>query len=110
MAGIADPSSAETLIRLLEDPNGGTRWDAALGLIAVGRPAVTPLLRAIIHRSVDHAIIDGARHVMHEWSNARWGAELRPVYEALNSYQASESAPVAADAVLKKWEYSDLKK
>jgi HEAT repeat protein len=65
---IADPSSVDTLIRLLEDSEEGTRWDAALGLIAIGKPSVAPLLKAIIHRSVDYTIFAGARHVMHEFS------------------------------------------
>lgn len=110
LSEIADASSINTLIQLLEDSEEGARWDAAIGLIAIGQPAVTPLLRAIIHRSVDRTIIAGARHVMHEFSKTPWGDFLRPVYEALNSFHASASAPVAADKALQDWEYSDLSK
>jgi hypothetical protein len=110
LAQIADPSSIGTLIQLLEDSEDGTRWDAGLGLIAIGRPAVTPVLRAIIHRSTDYAIIPGARHVMHEFCKAEWGGFLKPVYTALSSHQARESGPVAAAQALKDWEYSDLTK
>lgn len=110
LAEIADPNSVDTLLQLLEDSEDGTRWDAALGLIAIGQPAVTPLLRAIIHRSTDYTIISGARHVVHELLKNDWGAFLRPVYEALNSLQARESAPVAAGQALRSWEYSDLSK
>ena len=60
LAEIADPKSIHTLIRLLEDPKEGTRWDAAVGLINVGSQAVEPVLRAIIERSTDYTIIDGA--------------------------------------------------
>ncbi len=106
LAKIADPSSVDTLIQLLEDSEDGTRWDAALGLIAIGKPAVTPLLRAIIHRSIDYSIVAGARHVMHEYVKTGWGGFLRPVYDALNSSHARESAPVAAEQALQGWEYS----
>ena len=110
LSQIADPSSVDTLIHLLEDSEDGTRWDAALGLIAIGQPAVTPLLRAIIHRAADYKIIPGARHVTHECTKTPWGGFLRPVYEALNSSPARESAPVAAQEALQDWEYSDLSK
>jgi hypothetical protein len=110
LSQIADPSSADTLIALLEDSEEGTRWDAALGLISIGQPAVTPLLKAIIQRSAEFAIISGARHVMHELSKTQWGAFLRPVYEDLNSFVAREAAPVAAYQALQKWENSELSK
>ena len=108
LANIADVSSIDTLIKLLEDSEEGTRWDAALGLIAIGKPAVTPVLRAVISRSVGYTIISGARHVMHELSQTNWGGVLRPVYKALNSSQASVSGPVAASKALEEWEYGDL--
>ena len=110
LAQIADPSSTGTLIQLLEDSEEGTRWDAGLGLIAIGQPAVTPVLRAIIHRSTAYTIIPGARHVVQEFCKAKWGGFLKPVYAALSSHQARESGPVAAAQALKEWEYSDLSK
>lgn len=110
LAAIADSSSIDTLIRLLEDADEGTRWDAALGLIAIGQPAVTPVLRAVMNRSVGFAIVSGARHVMHELSQTNWGGFLRPVYEALNSFEATVSGPVAASKALDQWEYGDLSK
>ena len=101
LSEIADASSVETLIQLLEDPEEGVRWDAAIGLIAIGRhAAAAPLLHAIIHRSSDYSILGGARHVMHEFSRSDGGALFRPVYEALNSFHARESAPVEAEKAL----------
>jgi nucleotide-binding universal stress UspA family protein len=47
---------------------------------------------------------------MHEFSKTEWGAFLLPVYENLNSFQARDSAPVAAEQALQEWEYSDLTK
>lgn len=110
LAKIADPRSIDALIQLLTDSVEGTRWDAGLGLIAIGQPAVTPVLRAIIHGSVEYAIIPGARHVVHEFCKAEWGEFLQPVYKALSGHQARESSPVAATQALKEWEYSDLSK
>jgi HEAT repeat protein len=100
LSEIGDPASIDTLIRLLEDSEEGTRWDAAVGLINVGKSAVVPLLGAIIHRSTDYTIIDGARHVVHEFSKTSWGEPLKPLYEALNSTSARESAPVEAEKAL----------
>ncbi len=107
LAEIADVSSVDTLIRLLEDSDPGARWDAALGLITIGKPAVAPLLRALVHHSVDFTIIAGARHVMHEYCNNEWGEVLRPVYQELNSFEARTSAPVAAHLALQQWEQID---
>ncbi len=104
LSEIGDPASIDTLIRLLEDSEEGTRWDAAVGLIKVGKSTVVPLLRAIIHRSTDYTIIDGARHVVHEFIRTSWGAPLKPLYEALNSTSARESAPVEADKALDLYE------
>jgi HEAT repeat protein len=100
LSEIADPASIDTLIRLLEDSEDGTRWDAAIGLINIGKRAVVPLLRAIIHRSTDYTIIGGARHVVHEFLKTPWGAPLQPLYEALNSTSARESAPVEAEKAI----------
>lgn len=100
---IADPVSVEPLIELLEDQDEGVRWDAALGLIAIGPPAVKALLQAIIRRSKEHAILPGARHVLHHWCRTDWGKALEPVSEALGSSHPSESAPVAANWALEKW-------
>ena len=97
-------STGGTLIRLLEDSEPGVRWNAGVGLVAIGKNAVAPLLLAIIDRSADFAIIEGARHVMHEYCRAPWGESLRPVYEALNSHEAGESAAMAAYNALQKWE------
>lgn len=108
LAAIADVSSVDTLIRLLEDSDEGTRWDAALGLIKIGQPAVTPLLRAVMDRSIGFAIVAGARHVTHEWSRTSWGGFLAPVYDALNRREATVSGPVAASRALEEWEYMEL--
>lgn len=103
LAKIADPVSIDTLVGMLEDSEEGIRWDAAIGLINIGRRAVAPLLRAIIHRSKDYTILVGSRHVIHQFSKAPWGESLQPVYEALNSFCARESAPVEAARALETW-------
>lgn len=109
LSEFAEPASIDTLIRLLEDPDEGTRWDAAVGLIKIGPPAVEPLLQAIVRRSRAYTIIGGARHVMHEFCKPAWGASLQPVYQALNSFCARESAPVEAGKALDRWQYSELR-
>ena len=47
LAAIADASAVDTLIRLLVDSDEGTRWDAALGLIAVGNIIFKPVAQKI---------------------------------------------------------------
>lgn len=109
LSEIADPAAIDTLIDLLEDSDEGTRWDASIGLINIGSEAVAPLLKAIIHRSIDYTIICGARHVIHEFSKTPWGSMLGPLYDALNGYSPRESAPVEAGKALERWDYHELR-
>ena len=104
LAAIASPASTDTLINLLEDDDTGTAWDAAIGLIAIGKPAAKPVLQAIIDRAKNHGIIVGAHHVMHEMSSTVWGAPLRPVYDALDSSTPGVDGPVKAYEALKEFE------
>ena len=101
LAAIASPSSVDTLIDLLEDSDSGTSWDAAMGLIAIGKPAAKPVLQAIIERAKNHGIIQGAHHVIHEMSKTPWGQSLQPVYEALDSSDPGIDGPVKAYEAIK---------
>ena len=103
LASIADPSTVPALIRALEDSDGGVRWDAAVALVNIGEPSVEPILHAIIHRSKDGLILEGAQHVVHELSHLSWGSFLYPVYKAFEASHPEVSAPVAADAALMQW-------
>ena len=104
LAAIASPSSTNTLIDLLEDDDSGTSWDAAMGLIAIGKPAAAPVLKAIIDRAKNHNIVEGAHHVIHEMSKTPWGTSLQPVYKALDSSDAATDAPVKAYEAIKEFE------
>jgi len=79
-------------------------------LIAIGEDAVTALLRAIIDRASSGVIVEGAHHVMHEFSRTEWGKFLSPVYEALDGPEPAVSAPVASEKALQQFEYSELTK
>ena len=96
LATIADPSSIETLIKLLEDPKPGTAWDAGLGLIKIGEPAARPVLQAVIDRTSSFSIINGAHHVLNEMSKTEWGSSLSEVYRSLDSAEPAVTAPAAA--------------
>ena len=104
LAAIASPSSIDTLVKLLEDSDKGTAWDAAMGLIAIGKPAAAPVLHAIIARAKDHDILEAAHHVMHEMSKNVWGEPLHPVYKALHSSAPGVDGPVKAYEALKAFE------
>ncbi|NQV25443.1 MAG: HEAT repeat domain-containing protein [Rhodopirellula sp.] len=103
LAAIADPTSIQTLIELLEDSKSGTRWIAATGLVAIGKLVVEPLLSAIIDRAIHFTIVEGAHHVLYEFSRTEWGASLRPVYDALGQEEPAIKGPVAASQALQQW-------
>jgi HEAT repeat protein len=66
LAEIATPLAAGGLVEALRDNDGGVRWVAAEALIAVGRPALDPLLHALLQHS-DHVWLrEGAHHVLCE--------------------------------------------
>ncbi len=107
LAAIADPESVDTLLTLLEDDASGASWDAALGLIAIGRPAAKPLLQAIIDRVRHFKIISGAHHVLHEMTKTAWGEPLKAVYVALEKKDPAVAAPPEATKVLAQMESAD---
>ncbi len=104
---IADPRAIDALLFLLEDEGSGAAWGAAIGLIAIGDPAVKPLLRAIIDRAQDFAIIAGAHHVLYELTRNEAWAHLRSVYEALDTHEPAVTAPAEAMRVLREMESNE---
>jgi HEAT repeat protein len=83
LADIADARAASALAATLEDRNFGVRWLAAEGLIAIGRDALVPLLKALIKRSDSVWLREGAHHVLHDLSKKGLKGLLTPVLAAL---------------------------
>jgi hypothetical protein len=96
LSQIGDPAATDALIKYLEHKEFELRWLAAEGLINIGRPAVVPLLRAVIDYPKSVWLLQGAHHVLHDMYRGDWDGILRPVMIALESFEPSVEAPVAA--------------
>jgi HEAT repeat protein len=88
LAEIADPAAAPALVRALEDENGGVRWLAGEGLIALGKAGLPPLLEALVERSDSVWLRKGAHHVLRSvpTDDGLWAA-VAPVLDALEDVQ-----------------------
>jgi HEAT repeat protein len=90
---IGDPAAVQALIKALEDKMFDVRWLAAEGLIIIGRPALVPLLQAFMDDPDSFWLREGVHHVLH-------AKILRPVVAALEGFEPSVEAPLAADKAL----------
>jgi len=100
LAQIGDPTATDTLVKTLEDREFDLRWLAAEGLIAIGKPAVAPLLQALIDNPKSRWLIEGAHHVLHDMDRHDWDEVLKPVMEALESFEPSVEVPAASRIAL----------
>jgi len=64
LGAIADPAAIPNLIEALQDEVFDIRWLAAEALITTGRESVEPLLQAIINKSNESFLREGAHHVI----------------------------------------------
>lgn len=99
---IAHPSSADVLTMALEDKDFDVRWLAAMGLIAIGREAVLPVLRRLVSRSASTPYREGAHHVIHDTlkRHEELGEPLGPVLVSLEDPEAPVEAPLAAERAI----------
>jgi len=93
---IADPISATALVNALEDKDSDVRWLAAVGLIALGRRGLPPLLAALIQRPDSEWLREGAHHVCYDLTMTRDAGLVRPVLEALAAPEPELTLPEAA--------------
>jgi len=61
---LANPESISALIAALDDVSPAVRLAAIEALIAIGRPAVTPLVQAVKQKNDSPALRQGARRVL----------------------------------------------
>ena len=94
---LRDASAAPALAESLEDEDGGVRWLAAQGLIAIGQPAVVPVLRRLLSRADSPWFQEGAHHVLRGLATPA----ISPVIHALEARFPEMTAPVAANEALK---------
>ncbi|NOZ28803.1 MAG: HEAT repeat domain-containing protein [Chloroflexi bacterium] len=99
---IADPTAASALVKALEDENGGTRWLAAEGLIAIGLAGLPPLLQTLAEHPQSAWLRDGTHHVLHALSEMGYRDEVAPVLKALESIDPTTEIPEAVDTVLRR--------
>ncbi len=64
LAEIVDVRAASQLVATLDDSNFGVRWLAEEGLIAIGRDALPPLMKALTKHSDSAWLREGAHHVL----------------------------------------------
>jgi hypothetical protein len=98
---IGDPAAVQSLIKALEDKVFDVRWLAAEGLIYIGREALAPLLRALIDNPDSFWLKEGVHHVLHDVDKGDLTELLKPVIFALEGFEPSVEAPLAAETVLK---------
>ncbi|HQY89976.1 HEAT repeat domain-containing protein [Caldilinea sp.] len=60
------PDAIDALIDLLETDDAGLRWRSADALARMGRPALAPLLHALVDKSDSRWLLEGATHVLHD--------------------------------------------
>jgi HEAT repeat protein len=98
---IGDPESTDVLIRALDDEAFDVRWLADEGLIAIGRKAAIPLLKALINNPESIWLREGAHRFLHGIDMGDLEEILLPVRTALEDVEAPLEAPVAAEVALK---------
>jgi hypothetical protein len=99
---IADPKAASSLVRSLEDKEFGVRWLAAVGLIAIGKEALVPLLQALSRRADSVWLREGAHHVLHDLSKKGYMGLVAPILAALEGIDPEIEVPEPTRAALRK--------
>jgi HEAT repeat protein len=98
---IGDAEATAALIMSLEDEMFEVRWLVAEALIAIGRPALVPLLRKLTEKPDLLWLREGAHHVLHGINTENIEEILLPVRNALEDIEAPLEVPFAAEAALK---------
>jgi len=98
---IGDPAAVRALVKALEDKMFDVRWLSAEGLISTGREALVPLLRALTENPDSLWLKEGVHHVLHDVVKGDLTELLQPVIIALEGFEPSLEAPLAAETALK---------
>ena len=99
---ISDPSAAASLVDALRDTDQDVRWVAAEGLVAIGRPAVAPVLKALIEHAGTHDLCREAHHVIHGLQDSEMRLLLAPLFEVLDQPASGADVTVRAQQALRK--------
>ncbi|MBE2238840.1 MAG: HEAT repeat domain-containing protein [Caldilineaceae bacterium] len=96
------PEAISTLIDLLEADDAGIRWRSADVLARMGKPALAPLLHALVDKSDSRWLLEGATHVFHDNRDhkvAKMTEELRAAMKG--SGAAVATVTVAGELLVK---------
>ncbi|TAK08929.1 MAG: HEAT repeat domain-containing protein [Candidatus Manganitrophaceae bacterium] len=109
LSRIGSVKAIETLIRALDDEDFSVQWVAAEGLIAIGKSAIKPLLKALALHSDSNRMRAGAHHVLHDLVNrelvdGRTRKILMPVLEAYGLFGPDEYLSSVADRAWSQFE------
>jgi HEAT repeat protein len=102
LSEIADPKAASALVCSLEDSEFGVRWLAAVGLIAIGKDALVPLLKALFKHADSVWLREGAHHVLHDLSKKGYMDLVAPVLAALEGTYPEIEVPGPTQTALRK--------
>jgi HEAT repeat protein len=102
LSEIADPKSASALVSSLEDREFDIRWLSAIGLIAIGKDSLVPLLEALSRRSESVWLREGAHHVFHDLSKKGFMDLAAPILTALEGTEPGIEVQGPAKAALAK--------
>ncbi|MGA3245453.1 MAG: HEAT repeat domain-containing protein [Bacteroidota bacterium] len=100
---IGDSRTIPSLVKALEDSDPDVAWSAAEALIKFTKAAWPPLLRALMKRGADSALLrQGAHHVLRNQKESGFNDLLGNLAKAIESGSVPESTTVAAYEILKR--------
>ncbi|MGB3940291.1 MAG: HEAT repeat domain-containing protein [Candidatus Manganitrophaceae bacterium] len=107
LSQIGSKKAIDTFIKALDDEGFSVQWVAAEGLIAIGKSAIKPLLKALALHSDSTRIRAGAHHVLHDLISRELVDQqakqiLLPVLEAYNNVGPVEYLSIVATKALDK--------
>jgi HEAT repeat protein len=97
---IGDSRATTALIKALDDKLFDVRWLAAEGLDSIGHEAIIPLLQALEKHPDSLWLREGVHHVLHNLEGGHLNKILDPVLTALEGFEPSVEAPLAAGKAL----------
>jgi HEAT repeat protein len=102
LSEIGDARAAGAMVIALEDPSGDVRWVAAEGLVGLGSVGLGKVLDRLKEEPERQWLREGAHHVAHDLARQGLARVVKPLLEALDSWQPSEAvlAAVAATETL----------
>ncbi len=98
---IGDPAAAPALVQALEDDKSNIRWLAAVGLAAMKRKGLMPLLSALVRHPDYIWLREAAHHICHELIRKESLDELVPLLKALEHPDSEVSVPIAVYDVMR---------